>query len=100
MGKRNVLFGVLMGAIVGGLVSLFNNDARNYTKLKMNYAKNRSGYYMKHPSEAVRSARDSFDKFNKEFSSGAENAINALEQVENTLDKFANKDQKDLESNL
>lgn len=100
MGKRNLLLGVFIGAILGGLVSLFDNESRQYTKRKMSYAKNRSSYYVKHPSDAIRTAKNTFDQFNKEFSSGAESAINALEQVEDTLDKFTKKDQQNLENTM
>ncbi|MFD1039958.1 YtxH domain-containing protein [Virgibacillus byunsanensis] len=92
MGKRNLLLGVFLGAIIGGLTALFNRETRYYTKNKMSLARNRTNYYVKHPSETIHSVRVAFDRFNESFTSGAENAINALEQVENTLDKISKKE--------
>lgn len=93
MGKQKLFIGVIAGAIAGGLVSLFNRDTRGYTKQKMSDVKNRSGYYMKNPSEAVQKARTNFDSFNQKFNSGAESALKTLDQVENSLDKYVNKRQ-------
>ncbi|WP_174615944.1 YtxH domain-containing protein [Virgibacillus ihumii] len=94
MGKQKLFIGVIAGAIAGGLVSLFNRDTRDYTKHKMGVVKDRSGYYAKHPSDAVKTARIRFDSFNKKLTSGTENALKALDQVESSLDKYVNKKQE------
>lgn len=91
MGRRKLCTGIILGAVVGGLISLTNQDARSYAKGKLSTTKNYTKYYIKNPSEAVRSIRMSFDEFNKSFTSGAENTINALEQIEDTLDKVIKK---------
>ncbi|WP_337019238.1 YtxH domain-containing protein [Oceanobacillus massiliensis] len=91
MGKRKLLMGITLGAIVGGATALFDREAREYAKDKLTAAKSNSSYFMSHPSEAVHNLRDAFDQFNQTFADGAANAINALEQVETTLDKVANK---------
>ncbi|WP_077324543.1 YtxH domain-containing protein [Virgibacillus siamensis] len=97
MGKQKLFLGVFAGAVAGGLVSLINRDTRDYTKQKMSDVKERSGYYVKNPSDAVQTARTKFDSFNKKFANGTESALKALDQVENTLDKYADKKQKKLE---
>ncbi|PAV28101.1 hypothetical protein CIL05_18510 [Virgibacillus profundi] len=91
MGKRRLFLGVAIGAAAGGLVTLFDKDTRDYTKEKLNAAKSGSTYFIQNPSEAIHNMRNAFDKFNQNFSSGAESAINALEQVEDTLEKVTNK---------
>ncbi|MFD1360741.1 YtxH domain-containing protein [Lentibacillus salinarum] len=101
MGKQKLCLGLLIGSIAGGLLSLLDREARNYAKGKMAIAKNGSSYYIKRPSEAVKSAKNTFDRFNTSFTKGADNAINALEQVENTLGQFTNKqDREELNNNL
>ncbi|HLR61444.1 MAG TPA: YtxH domain-containing protein [Lentibacillus sp.] len=101
MGKRKLCLGLLIGTIAGGILSLLDRDARNYAKSKMTDVKSGSSYYMKRPSEAVKGAKDAFDRFNTTFTKGADNAINALEQVEGTLEQFTNKsDGEELNNNL
>jgi gas vesicle protein len=89
MGKRNLLAGILLGAVVGGITTLFNRETRAYTKEKLASCKVKTGEMMKHPSEAVRNARMAFNELNERLSHNAENVINALEQVENTLGKVS-----------
>lgn len=88
MGKRNLLIGIITGAVIGGAVSLFNRETRDYVKTKCGEVKANSSYYVKNPSEAVYKARETVETFNRALSSGADNAINALEQVGDTLEKF------------
>lgn len=95
MGKRKLVLSVMTGAVVGGLAALFDKETRTYTKNKLRSAKNSSSYFLQNPSEAVHNVRVAFDTFNKNFASGAENTINALEQVENSLDKLTNKNETD-----
>ncbi len=87
MGKRTLCTGIIVGAVVGGLVTLTNKEARDYAKAKLSVMKAEAKYCLSNPSQAVRHLRQSFDQFNHKFSSGADSAINALEQVEHTLDK-------------
>lgn len=91
MGKRKLCTGIILGAVIGGLISLVNKDARLYAKGKLQTTANHTKYYLKNPSEAVSNIRLSFDEFSKTFSSGAESTINALEQIEDTLDKVIKK---------
>lgn len=92
MGKRKLYTGIVLGAVVGGIISLMNKDARQYAKSKLHQTMQGTKYYVKHPSEAVRNARVTFDQFNQKFSSGAASTINTLEQIEDTLDKVIQKE--------
>lgn len=91
MGRSKLYTGILVGAIVGGLTALMNKETRWYVKGKVTKATTCTKYYLSHPSEAVRNVRVSFDDFNENFKSSAESAINALEQIEDTLDKVTKK---------
>ncbi|MFC4025719.1 YtxH domain-containing protein [Oceanobacillus longus] len=91
MGKRKLLLSITIGAAVGGVTALFDRDTRDYAKEKLTSARINSTYFMNHPSEAIHNLKDTFDQFNQTFANGAANAINALEQVEATLDKVTNK---------
>lgn len=92
LGKRKLIAGMVVGAIVGGLTALLNKEARSYARKKMSTAKGKTYDIVKNPSEAVRSARKRIDALNYKVVNHAEQAINALEQVEETLDKFIKKD--------
>lgn len=91
MGRRKFCTGVIVGAVIGGLVSLMNKDTRLYAKSKVKATADQTKYYLKNPSEAVRTVRVSFNEFNQNFSTGAKSTINALEQIEETLDKVTKK---------
>lgn len=87
MGKSKLLAGIISGAIVGGVVALFDKDARGYAKEKVASIKSCGIYVVKNPSEALRNVSGTVNDFNTAFSSQVDNAINALEQVEDTVNK-------------
>jgi len=91
MGKRKLLSGMMIGAIVGGAVALLNKDARKYAQAKVISAKEKTSYVFKHPAEAVRASRMKIDYLNDHLINSFENAVNALEQVEQTLDRLVQK---------
>src|SRR5699024_2898707 len=97
MGKRKLYTGIAIGAAVGGLIALLDRDARSYAKQKFHDAKDATMYYAKHQSEGVQNIKDKYEQFNKTFTSGADNAMNALEQVEETIEKFSKKEQNKLD---
>ncbi|MDY0395787.1 YtxH domain-containing protein [Virgibacillus halophilus] len=87
MGKRKLLTGIISGAVIGGIVALFDKDARGYAKEKISSAKSCSANILKNPSEALRNVSGTVNSFNTTFSNQVDNAINALEQVEDTVNK-------------
>jgi hypothetical protein len=91
MGKRKLLISMATGAIVGGLISLFDKETRNYTKGKLSNVKSTAAYAIKNPSEAVHQLQDTFDAMSEKFTTGTESAINAFDQVQQTLGKIENK---------
>ncbi|HLR67492.1 hypothetical protein [Virgibacillus alimentarius] len=91
MGKRNLCLGMIIGAIVGGIATLINKDTRAYTKDKIASYKSKTTYFVKNPSEGVRKTKVAFNQLNDRINYNAENMVNALEQVENTLDKLSSK---------
>lgn len=91
MGKRKIILGVVAGAVIGGAASLFDKEARSYACGKVKDMKAASSYYISNPSEAIQGLQKTVDKVNHVFESGSSNTMNALEQVEQTLDKVTNK---------
>ena len=91
MGKRKLIVGVVAGAVLGALTMQFDKDARAYTKVSLNKLKESSSDMVHNPTETVQNLRAAFDKLNQNLATGAESTVNALEQVETTLDKLVNK---------
>jgi len=91
MGKRRLLTGVISGAVIGGVISLFNEDARGYAKHKLCATRETASKLLDNPAETVRSVKQSIEELNDRITVGAENSVNALEQVENTLEKVTNR---------
>lgn len=87
MGKRRLLTGVISGAMIGGLVSLFNHDTRGYVKGKLCATREATARLINDPTETVQSVKQCVEKVSSRVSIEASNAMNALEQVENTLEK-------------
>ncbi|ASK61083.1 hypothetical protein CFK37_02155 [Virgibacillus phasianinus] len=94
MRNNKLLFGMMIGGLIGGLVTLFDRETRSRTKVQFLNAKRKTNYYVKNPSEAVSTARIACNKFNESFNSSADNAINALEQVEQTIEKITSKNEQ------
>lgn len=92
MGKRKLFTGMIVGAILGGLTAITNKEARDYAKEKLSTARSKTSYFIKNPSDALNNTRTAFERFNESFASGAENTINALDQIEQTVDKLIDKD--------
>ncbi|SHG76805.1 YtxH domain-containing protein [Ornithinibacillus halophilus] len=91
MGRRRLYTSMAVGALLGGVYALFDKDTRNYTKEQLGNLKEKTSYIAQHPTETVHNVRETFNKFNSTFNYQAENAINALEQIETTLDKVTKK---------
>lgn len=91
MGKKTLLTGIVVGASLGGLVSLLNEDARNYAKETITQSRNSLSHYAKNPAETVNAVRQKVQSINSTIENNADGAINALEQVENTLNKVMKK---------
>jgi len=87
MGKRTLLSGIVIGAVIGGAVSLFNKDARDYVKVLSDRAAGQATYYVQHPSEAVNNVKRTLTFITEKIDSNAVGAMNTLDQVENTLNK-------------
>ncbi|WP_405099783.1 YtxH domain-containing protein [Oceanobacillus sp. FSL H7-0719] len=91
MGKRKLIIGTIAGALLGAIAMQFDKDTREYTKDGLNKLKENSADILSNPTETVQSIRTAFDKLNANLETGTENTLNALEQVETTLNKLSNK---------
>lgn len=88
MGKNTLYTGIIAGAIIGGFLSLLDKETRQYAKGKYLVARSQMSGCLKHPSNSLNDARYYMNQFNDQFNENADQAINAIEQVEQTIDKF------------
>ncbi|HLR75826.1 MAG TPA: YtxH domain-containing protein [Virgibacillus sp.] len=86
MGKRKLIIGVIVGAVAGGLTTLFDSDTRAYTKAKVSQVKTKSSDLMKNPSQTVGDIRNTFDQINENVSGTLQKAINTLDDIEESLE--------------
>lgn len=91
MGKRTLITGIIVGASLGGLVSLLNGDAREYAKEKVGKCQDNLSYYTKNPTEAVQFVKQTVLSLNNTIESNTGSAVSALETVENSLQKVLKK---------
>ncbi|HAM80344.1 YtxH domain-containing protein [Ornithinibacillus bavariensis] len=89
MGKRRLITSMVIGAAVGGVVALCDWETRNYSKHKLRIIRDKSSNFIHNPTQGIRNARIAVEEFSESFSYQAQNAMNALEQVENSLEKLS-----------
>jgi len=87
MGAKKFWTGIVAAAVVGGLVSLFNEDARTYVKEVANTTGEKCLYYVSNPTEAVKNIKEVAQFVDDKISENKNSAFNALEQVETTLER-------------
>lgn len=91
MGKRRLISSIAIGAAIGGIVALFDWETRNYTKHKLAVVKDKSAEIVKNPVVSIHNARVAMEEFSESLVYQTENAVNALQQVENTVARVTSK---------
>ena len=91
MEKRKLFSRIIIGAMIGASTALLDKDVRNFTKKRLIDAKNKTSYFIKNPSKTVGELRTKLNTLNDTLSGRAGQAIDTLEQLEQTLEKFIDK---------
>lgn len=91
MEKRKLLFGFVIGAIIGASVTILDKDVRNFTKNRLISAKDKTNHIVKNPSKTVADVRMKLNNISETLSHRAGQAIHTLEKLEQTLDQFTRK---------
>src|SRR5699024_11921773 len=80
--------GIITGAAIGGLVTLFNQETRKYVKDTAEEAYNQTNHFLQNPEDGVNKVRQGIVSVNRFVADNTDGAMNALSQAENTLQKF------------
>lgn len=87
-GKKTFWTGIIAGACIGGLLSLLNKDARQYSKDIAKQTGETIAHYTKNPDETVQKVKQTVETVNDFVSDNSTSALSALDQVETTIHKF------------
>lgn len=85
MGQNKLWKGILIGAVVGGVVALVDKDTRTLVGEKTRSAGTKCQGYVKHPSEAIHNLRVSYESFSSQINKGVEDLLELLQKAESML---------------
>lgn len=94
MGKRTFWASVVLGAAVGGAVSILNKNARKYAKNTALTVLENLTFYYKNPTIGFQEVKATIDSFNEVFTNTTESAVNVLEKAETTINKVTKQIEK------
>lgn len=94
MGKRNLVIGVVLGAVAGGLVSLLNKDTRYYLKEQTSVFKEQLDFIMSNPTESLEAFQTAITDVAERAASSLDGTLNAVDQVESSITKIKNEEIK------
>lgn len=89
-GKRTFWTSIVAGACIGGLLSLLNKDARDYSKKMLQHTGEAVRYYSTNPDVTVEKVKNAVESISNLVNENTGSALNAIEQVENTVNKLKN----------
>lgn len=88
MGKSKLITGIVLGAAVGGIVSLVSKDTREYVKDASGKACGATSYITSNPDVAVNKVKQLVQTVNHVVTTNTDSALSALDQVDNTVQKL------------
>lgn len=91
MGKKKFYTGVIVGALLGGFITLFDEDAKQYVKKSIKKSGETLRSYTKNPTEAIERAKRCASTVQKTVDDNVSGALHTLETIESSLNKFINK---------
>jgi len=87
-GRKTFWTSIILGALAGGLLSLTNKNARQYGKHLAQSTNEKVKSYVQDPEQSIQRLKDSVHFANDFVNKNTSGAMNALEQVENTIRRF------------
>lgn len=91
MGKKKFYTSVIVGAVVGGLVALFDDDAKRYVKTSLQKTGNSFRSYVKDPIDAIEQMKECAEAVKRTVDENVSGTLSTLETIESSLSKFMKK---------
>lgn len=88
MSRKNIVRGIVLGALCGFAASLLNKENREYVKETTSQAFDKADFYVRNPQVGVKNVKSGIVNVSEFLSENSSKAINALDQTEETLQKF------------
>ncbi|WP_079526484.1 hypothetical protein [Halobacillus hunanensis] len=89
MTKHKLCKGMVLGALVGGSVMLFDKGTRRYVTGKTRSAGTSCKKFVAHPSAAVHSVRMNYESFAQCINKGIDDVLTILNKAEEALNKLS-----------
>ncbi|UOQ48871.1 hypothetical protein MUN88_01655 [Gracilibacillus caseinilyticus] len=87
MGKNTLVRGIAAGAIIGGLITLFDRDTRGYVGQKIKSCGDKTSFYVKNPADAMHQLNTQYTRYSQQFSANLTSALHMLDQIREIADK-------------
>lgn len=87
-GKAKFWTSIIAGACIGGAISLFNSDARNYGKSLVKETNDCLNECIRNPEDSVKKVKNSISTFSNFISENTDSALNAINQIEQTVNRL------------
>src|SRR5699024_2223061 len=88
--------GAVLGEIEGVLISLIIKDTRNYVSEQISLGKDQMGYIVQNPTQSIRNIQSTIIETAESAASSLDGALNAVDQVESTINDIRKEDQQKL----
>lgn len=86
MGKQKLILGITLGAVLGGVVSLFDKETRRFVSAKLDESKNEFSQIIEHPTESLTLLKHDVLNAANKVTDTLDSALNAMDQVESTIE--------------
>lgn len=87
MRKNLIVKGMVIGAIVGGALTLFDRDTRLSVNQKIKTTNRKTNYYLHHPSEFVAEVRNQYQAISETLIRGIDTTLAYMADIQRMIDQ-------------
>ncbi|MFC7061899.1 YtxH domain-containing protein [Halobacillus seohaensis] len=94
MAEKKLLKGVITGAVIGGMIMLFDKSTRQYVVTNSKSVRTTCRDFVNQPSEAIHAFRVNYEIFSQWLNKGIDEILVILKKTEDALNKIGEVDEK------